>query len=81
MEADIFFQKFICYSHFKENYLRRLQEGISPGGLMLKKKPVFIAISEDIRSKWDEVLHTAEMNLIQLLDVESRKAIANLKRM
>ena len=36
-ETDILFQKSICYSHHKENYLRGLLEGIQPVGLRLKK--------------------------------------------
>ena len=77
-ETDILFQKSIRYSHHKENYLRSLQEGIPPVGLRLKKKPAFVGISEDFQTKWDDVLHTAEMNLVQLLNVESRKVIAKL---
>ena len=49
-------------------------------GLRLKKKPAFVAISEDFQTKWDEVLHTAEMNLVQLLNVESGKVIAKLEK-
>ena len=77
-ETDILFQKSIRYSHHKENYLRSLQEGIPPVGLRLKKKLAFVGISEDFQTKWDDVLHTAEMNLVQLLNVESRKVIAKL---
>ena len=60
--------------------MRSLQEGTPPMGLRLKKKPVFVAISEDFQTKWDEVLHTAEMNLVQLLNVESGKVIAKLEK-
>ena len=42
-ETDIFFQKSICYSRHKENYLRSLQEGIPTIGFKLKKKPAFVA--------------------------------------
>ena len=41
------FQKSIRYSHHKENFLRTLQEGISPVRLKLKKKPALVAISEE----------------------------------
>ena len=80
LETDILFQKSICYSHHKENYLRSLQEGIPSVGLRLRKKPALVAISEDLQAKWNEVLHTAEMNLGQLLNVESGKVIAKLKK-
>ena len=79
-ETDILFQKSIRFSHHKENYLRSLQEGIPPVGLRLKKKPAFVSISEDFQTKWDEVLHTAEMNLVQLLNVESGQVIAKLEK-
>ena len=79
-ETDILFQKSIRFSHHKENYLRSLQEGIPPVGLRLKKKPAFVSISEDFQTKWDEVLQTAEMNLVQLLNVESGQVIAKLEK-
>ena len=80
LETDILFQKAIRYSHHKENYFRSLQEGIPSVGLRLKKKTAFVAISEDFQTKWDEVLHTAEMNLVLLLNVESGKVIAKLEK-
>ena len=80
-ETDILFRKSIRYSHHKENYLSSLHEGIRPVGLRLKKKSAFIAISKDFQTKWDEVLHIVEMNLVQLLNVESGKVIAKLKRL
>ena len=79
-ETDILFQKSIRFSHHKENYLRTLQEGIPPVGLRLKKKPTFVSISEDFQTKWDEVFHTAEMNLVQLLNMESGQVIAKLEK-
>ena len=79
-ETDIFYQDSIRYSHHKENYLRSLQEGIPPVGLKLKKNPAFVAISEDFQTKWNEVLHTAEINLVQILNVESGKVIAKLEK-
>ena len=79
-EIDILFQKSIRGSHHKENYLRSLQEEIPLVGLRLKKKPGFVAISEDFQTNWDEVLHVAEMNLVQLLTVESGKEISKLQK-
>ena len=79
-ETDILFQKSIRFSHHKENYLRSLQEGIPPVGLRLKKKPAFVSISEDFQTKWDEVLQAAEMNLVQLLNVESGQVIVKLEK-
>ena len=79
-ETDILFQKSIHYSNHKENYLRSIQEGIPPIELRLKKKLAFAAISEDFQMKWDEVLHTADMNLVQLLNVELGKVIAKLEK-
>ena len=79
-ETDILYQDSIRYSHHKENYLRSFQEGIPPVGLKLKKKPAFVAISEDFQTKWNEVLHTAEINLVQILNVESGKVIAKLEK-
>ena len=41
---------------------------------------MFGAILEDFQMKWDEVLHMAEMNLVQLLNAESGKMIAKLEK-
>ena len=79
-ERDILFQKSIRFSQDKENYLRRLQEGIPTVGLKLKKKPAFVAVSEDFQTKWDEVLHTVEINLVQLLNADMGKVIAKLEK-
>ena len=79
-ETDTLFKKSIRYSHHKENYLRSLQEGFPPVVLRLKKKPAFVAISDDFQTKWDKVLHTKETNLVQLLNVESGKVIAKLEK-
>ena len=73
LETNILFQEPIRYGHHKENYFGSLQEGIPPVGLRLKKKPAFVAILEGFQTKWDEVLHTAETNLVHLLNVDSRK--------
>ena len=51
--------------------LRSLQGGIPHVRLRLKKKPA--------QTKWDEVLHTAEMILVQLLHVESSNVTAKLE--
>ena len=74
-ERDILFQRCIRYSHHKER-----KEGIPPVRLRLKKKRAFVAISEGFQTKWDKVFHMAEMNLVQLLNVESGKAIAKLEK-
>ena len=79
-ERDILFQKSIRYSQDKENYLRRLQEGIPTIGLKLKKKPALVAVSEDLQTKWDEVLHTVEINLVQLLNADTGKVIAKFEK-
>ena len=70
----------ISYSHHQENYLRSLQERIPPARLRSKKKMAFVAILDDFQPKWDEVLHTKEMNLVQLLNVESGKVTAKLEK-
>ena len=39
-----------------------------------------VEILEDFQMTWDEVLYLAEMNLVQLLNVESGKVIAKLEK-
>ena len=74
-ERDILFQRCIRYSHHKER-----KEGIPPVRLRLKKKRAFVAVSESFQTKWDKDFHTAKMNLVQLLNAESGKAIAKLEK-
>lgn len=69
-ETDILFQNSIPYSHHKENYSRSHQKGITTVGLRLKKKSAFVAVSGNRQTNWNEVLHTVEINLVQLLNVE-----------
>ena len=51
------------YKHHKENYIKSLQEGITPSGLQIKKKPAFLPVSEDFKIKWNAILHDAEKNI------------------
>ena len=64
------FQNSIPYSYHKENYSRSHQEGITPVGLRLKKKSALVAVSGNCQTNWNKVLHTVEINLVQLLNVE-----------
>ena len=36
---DILIQKSMRYKHHKENYIKILEEGITPSGLQIKEKP------------------------------------------
>ena len=40
---------------------------------------MFVATSQDFQTKWDEVLHTAEMNLVQIFNMELDKVKQNCK--
>ena len=40
---------------------------------------MFVATSQDSQTKWDEVLHTAEMNLVQIFNMELDKVKQNCK--
>ena len=40
---------------------------------------MFVATSQDFQTKWDEILHTAEMNLVQNFNVELDKVKQNWK--
>ena len=40
---------------------------------------MFVATSQDFHTKWDEVLHTAEMNLVQIFNMELDKVKQNCK--
>ena len=72
---DILLQKTLRYKHRKQNYLRSIEEGVTPTGLKLQKKPAFVPISEDFSIKWNKVLSDAEGKLVRLLLSESDKVI------
>ena len=67
------------YKHHKENYITNLEEGITPSGLQIKKKPAFLPVSEDFESKWNATLYDAEKNIIKLLMYESDQIIAKIE--
>ena len=76
---DILLQKTLRYKHRKQNYLRSIEEGVTPTGLKLQKKPAFVPISEDFSIKWNKVLSDAEGKLVRLLLSESDKVIRKLE--
>ena len=58
-------QKSMRYKH-KENYIKSLEEGITPSGLQIKRKPAFLPVSKDFESKWNAILYEAEKNIIKI---------------
>ena len=38
---DLLIQKSMCYKHQKENYIKSLEEGITPSGLQINKNQLF----------------------------------------
>ena len=50
---DLLVQKLLLYKHHKQNYIRSAEEGITPVGLKIKKKPAFQPVSEDFKFKWN----------------------------
>ena len=76
---DILLQKALRYKHHKENYLRSIEEGLTPTGLKLQKKPAFVPISKDLSIKWNKVLSDAGEKLVRLLLSESDKVIGKLE--
>ena len=72
---DILLQKTLRYKHHKQNYLRSIEEGLTPTGLKLQKKPAYVPVSKDFSIKWNKVLSDAEGKLVRLLLSESDKVI------
>ena len=58
--------------------MRSIEEGLTPTGLKLQKKPAF-PISEDFSIKWNKVLSDADGKLVRLLLSESDKVIRKLE--
>ena len=77
-QLDLLIQKSMRYKH-KENYIKSLEEGITPSGLQIKRKPAFLPVSKDFESKWNAILYEAEKNIIKLLMYESDQVIAKIK--
>ena len=73
---DFLIQISMRYKHHKENYIKSLEEGITPSGLQIKKKTAFLSASEDFESEWNAILYDAERNIIKLLIYESDQVIA-----
>ena len=76
---DLLIQKSMCYKHHKENYIKSLEEGITPSGLQINKKPAFLRVSKYFESQWNEILYEAEKNIIKLLMYESDHVIAKIE--
>ena len=76
---DLLIQKSMSYKHHKENYIKSLEEGITPSGLQIKKKPAFLPVSEDFEIKWNAILRDAEKKIIKLLMYESNQVIAKIE--
>ena len=75
----ILLQKTLRSKYHKQNYLRNIEEGLTPTGLKLQKKPAFVPISEDFSIKWNRVLSDAEEKLVRLLLSESGKTTGELE--
>ena len=76
---DILLQKTLRYKHHKQNYLRSIEEGLTPTGLKLQKKPAFVPVSKDFSIKWNKVLPDAEGTLVRLLLSEFDKVIRKIE--
>ena len=56
-------QKSMRYKHHKENYIKSLEERITPSRLQIKKRSAFLPVLEDFESKWNAILYDAEKNI------------------
>ena len=75
---DFKWTKLLRYEHHKLNYETSLRDQIVPDGLKIYKKPCFVPVTLDFDKKWQDILHTAEISLIQLLSEESTNVIMKL---
>ena len=76
---DLLIQKSMCYKHQKENYIKSLEEGTTPSGLQINKKPAFLPVSKYFESQWNDILYEAEENIMKLLMYESDHVIAKIE--
>ena len=73
-------QKSIRYKHHYENYKESLELELIPAGLKIQKLPAITAITPNFYSEWNEVLHKAEKELVNLLLIESSKVAEKTER-
>ena len=76
-KLDHLLQKSIRYKHHYENYKESLELDLIPAGLKIKKLP---AITPNFYSEWNQVLHKAEKELVNLLLIESSKVVEKTER-
>ena len=73
-------QKSIRYKHHYENYKESLELELIPAGLKIQKLPAITPITPNFYSEWNEVLHKAEKELVNLLLIESSKVAEKTER-
>ena len=76
---ELLIQKPMRYKHHKGNYIKSLEEGITPLGLQIKKNPAFLPVSKNFVSKWNAILNEAENNIIKLFMYESAQVTAKIE--
>ena len=79
-KLDHLLQKSIRYKHHYENYKESLELDLIPASLKIKKLPAITAITPNFCSKWNEVLHKTEKELVNLLLIESSKVVEETER-
>ena len=79
LQIDYLMQKEIRYEHHQKNFLRSLEEGITPTGLKIKTKPGILPISEGFQETWNSILLTTEQHLVELLLKESNNIITDIQ--
>ena len=79
-KLDHLLQKSIRYKHHYENYKESLEFNLIPAGLKIKKLPVIAPVTSSFYSEWNEVLHKAENELVNLLLIESLKLVEKTER-
>ena len=79
-KLDHLLEKSIRYKHHYENYKESLELDLIPAGLKIKKLPALTPVTPNFYSEWNEVLHKAEKELVNLLLIESSKVAEKKER-
>ena len=74
-KLDHLLQKSIRYKHHYANYKESLGLDLIPAGLKIKKLPAITPVTTNFYSEWNEILHKAEKELVNLLLIESSKVV------
>ena len=72
-------QKSLHYPHHQSNYKDGLASGLMLLGLKISKSPAIETVTDNFDLKWKNILHNAEMRLVELLLMETCQVLLKIE--